>query len=81
MDALTTLRSLPSEYRDVLVLREVQRRSYDQIAQTLRIPRHLVAARLTTARRELMKRLYMLDNTLHETAFPWSVGDNAEART
>ena len=80
MDALTTLRSLPAEYRDVLVLREFQRRSYDQIAQTLGIPRNLVAGRLTTARRELMKQLDMVDNTL-EAALPWGVGSDPEART
>jgi RNA polymerase sigma factor (sigma-70 family) len=80
MDALTTLRSLPAEYRDVLVLREFQRRSYDQIAQRLGIPRNLVAGRLTTARRELMKQLDMVDNTL-EAALPWDVGSDSEART
>jgi len=37
MDALTTLSSLPREYREVLFLRELQKRSYDEIAETLGI--------------------------------------------
>ena len=62
MDALATLHALPLEYRDVLVLREVERRSYDEIGEALGLSRDLVASRLTGARRELLKRLDMLDN-------------------
>lgn len=63
MDALTTLSFLPSELREVLVLREIQKKSYDEIAAALGLPRQVVALQLTRARRELMWRLGMEDNT------------------
>jgi DNA-directed RNA polymerase specialized sigma24 family protein len=57
MDLHAPLYSLPHAHRQVLVLREVQRRSYDEIAGILRISRDDVARRLTAARRELCDRL------------------------
>ena len=62
MDALTTLSSLPGEYREVLLLREVQKRSYDEISTILGLSRESVALRLTSARRELLRRLSFGDN-------------------
>jgi DNA-directed RNA polymerase specialized sigma24 family protein len=57
MDLPAPLSSLPLCHRQVLVLREVQGRSYDEIAGILRISRDDVARRLTAARRELCDRL------------------------
>ena len=75
MDALTTLSLLPREYRQVLLLREVQKRSYDEIAQELGLSRETVALRLTCARRELMGRLGMQDNI--ESESPMNNGEVA----
>jgi len=55
-DVTTMLQTLPPEYRDVIVLRELQRMSYDEIAQSLRIPRGTVESRLFRARRDLRKK-------------------------
>ena len=57
MDSLALLLTLPLRHRQVLVLREVQRRSYDEITGILGISRDDVARRLTAARRELCDRL------------------------
>jgi DNA-directed RNA polymerase specialized sigma24 family protein len=57
MDSLALLLTLPLRHRQVLMLREVQRRSYDDIAGILGISRDDVARRLTAARRELCDRL------------------------
>jgi DNA-directed RNA polymerase specialized sigma24 family protein len=64
MDALIRLSSLPREYREVLLLREVQKQSYDQIAEQLGLSRDAVSVRLTGARRELMRLLGMADNAV-----------------
>jgi len=64
MDALAALSSLPQEYREVLLLREVQKASYDQIAVALGLSRDAVSMRLTGARRELMRRLRMADHDM-----------------
>ena len=55
-DVATMLGTLSPEYRDVIVLRELQRMSYDEIAQSLQIPRGTVESRLFRARRELRKK-------------------------
>ena len=55
-DVTTMLETLPPEYRDVIVLRELQRMTYDEIAQSLQIPRGTVESRLFRARRDLRKR-------------------------
>ena len=68
MDALTTLSLLPVQFREVLLLREVQKRSYDEISEALGLSREAVAVRLTGARRELMSRLGMRDNAGREPA-------------
>ena len=75
MDAMTMLCSLPREYRQVLVLREVERRSYDEIAGLLGLSRDSVACRLTRARRELMKQLEMRDNFSRRAVPGMGAGD------
>jgi RNA polymerase sigma-70 factor (ECF subfamily) len=50
------LQVLSEEHRQVIVLRELQQMSYDEIAQTLKIPRGTVESRLHRARHELKRR-------------------------
>jgi RNA polymerase sigma-70 factor (ECF subfamily) len=50
------LQTLSAEHREVIVLRELQQMSYDEIAESLRIPRGTVESRLHRARQELKRR-------------------------
>jgi RNA polymerase sigma-70 factor (ECF subfamily) len=52
------LRKLPAEFRAVVVLRELEEMSYDEIAEILRVPMGTVQSRLNRGRRLL--RLAML---------------------
>jgi len=54
LDAM--LQVLSDEHRQVIVLRELQQMSYDEIAETLKIPRGTVESRLHRARHELKRR-------------------------
>jgi RNA polymerase sigma-70 factor (ECF subfamily) len=49
------LRELSPRYREVLVLRDYQDLSYDEIAVALKIPRGTVMSRLHRARRRLQE--------------------------
>jgi RNA polymerase sigma-70 factor (ECF subfamily) len=49
------LRELSTRYREVLVLRDYQDLSYDEIAIALKIPRGTVMSRLHRARRQLQQ--------------------------
>lgn len=51
------LMRLPSECRQVLVLREYEKLSYEDIARVLGSDRETVAARLSEARRQLLRLL------------------------
>jgi RNA polymerase sigma-70 factor (ECF subfamily) len=53
MDVLATLDTLSPEHREVIVLREFQGMSYDEIAEALGVPRGTVESRLFRARQEL----------------------------
>jgi RNA polymerase sigma-70 factor (ECF subfamily) len=44
---------LSPEHREVIVLRELQGMSYEEMAETLGVPRGTVESRLHRARREL----------------------------
>lgn len=57
MDAAAVLAKLPPEYRQILVLRELEGMSYEEIAQALGIPQGTVESRLHRARLELKKLL------------------------
>jgi RNA polymerase sigma-70 factor, ECF subfamily len=57
MDLMEKIQELGSDHQQVVVLREVHGMSYDQIAQTLDIPRGTVESRLFRARAELRRRL------------------------
>jgi RNA polymerase sigma-70 factor (ECF subfamily) len=54
------LEALPAPYRAVLVLREWEEMSYDQIAEVLSVPVGTVRSRLHTARALLAERLIAL---------------------
>ena len=51
------LESLPAEYREALVLRELEGLSYKEIAAIAQVPIGTVMSRLARARKELRKRL------------------------
>lgn len=57
MDLLAGLQKLTSEHREVIVLREMEGMSYQEIADTLGVPRGTVESRLYRARRELREWL------------------------
>jgi RNA polymerase sigma-70 factor (ECF subfamily) len=53
MDVIEMLQKLSPEHREVIVLRELQAMSYEEMAQTLKIPQGTVESRLHRARQEL----------------------------
>ncbi len=57
------IQALEEEYRAVLVLRDIEERSYDEIAETLGIPKGTVRSRLHRARSELKARLERIPGT------------------
>jgi RNA polymerase sigma-70 factor (ECF subfamily) len=57
MDVMSVIRQLPEEFRDVVVLREIDGLSYQEIADALGVPRGTVESRLHRARAELRRRL------------------------
>jgi len=57
MDLEAALDTLPEDHREVIVLRELIGLSYEEIAQTLDLPRGTVESRLFRARRTLRERL------------------------
>ena len=56
MDVQTMLATLSEEHRNILVLRELQGLSYDEIAEALSIPRGTVESRLHRARQQLKQK-------------------------
>src|SRR5205814_5137207 len=56
LDLTTMLAELSAEHRAVIVLRELEQVSYEEIASTLDIPRGTVESRLHRAREEMRKR-------------------------
>ena len=57
IDLHAVIRTLVPEHRQVILLRETQGLSYEEIAQTLQIPRGTVESRLHRARLELRERM------------------------
>jgi len=57
MDFNAVLDELPQHYREVIVLREIQEMSYDEIARALSIPRGTVESRVHRARLQLREHL------------------------
>jgi RNA polymerase sigma-70 factor (ECF subfamily) len=56
LDVMTMLTVLSPEHREVMVLREMQQMTYDEIALALGVPRGTVESRLFRARRFLKER-------------------------
>jgi RNA polymerase sigma-70 factor (ECF subfamily) len=50
--------ALPEGYREVIVLRELEDLSYDEIAAVIEVPRGTVMSRLARARERLRKVLH-----------------------
>ena len=57
MDLAAALADMSEEHRQVLVLRELQGLSYDEIARILSVPRGTVESRLFRARKAMQERL------------------------
>jgi RNA polymerase sigma-70 factor (ECF subfamily) len=51
------IEELPPEYREVIVLRELEELSYQQIAAVIEVPVGTVMSRLSRARKQLQQRL------------------------
>jgi len=60
----TAIRSLPEKHRIILVLRDIQGYSYDEIAKILKISPGTVDSRLFRARRSLRKKISPFLNQL-----------------
>lgn len=56
MDIKTMIKTLSPEHREVIVLRELEGFSYEEMAEILGVPRGTVESRLFRARQELKKR-------------------------
>jgi RNA polymerase sigma-70 factor (ECF subfamily) len=57
IDLYAALKLLSDEHREILVLREFEGLAYEEIAETLGVPRGTVESRLHRARNELKERL------------------------
>lgn len=57
LDVMQILDSLPDGHREILVLREIRGLSYDEMAETLNVPRGTIESRLFRARAEFRKRM------------------------
>jgi RNA polymerase sigma-70 factor (ECF subfamily) len=56
LDLAVMLQSLSPEHRQVIILRELEGMSYDEMAKTLGVPRGTVESRLFRAREDLRKK-------------------------
>ena len=56
LDVQRMLQALSPEHREVLVMRECQQMTYDEIATALGVPRGTVESRIFRARQELRQR-------------------------
>jgi RNA polymerase sigma-70 factor (ECF subfamily) len=57
IDLLAMLQTLSPDHRQIIVLREMEQMSYDEIAQVLKVPIGTVESRLFRARAELRQKL------------------------
>lgn len=62
IDVAAMIKTLPDDHRQVILLREIQGMSYDEIAEVLDIPRGTVESRLHRARAALKMRLGSYDS-------------------
>jgi RNA polymerase sigma-70 factor (ECF subfamily) len=61
LDVMQVLQQLPEAYRQVLVLRELQGLSYQEIAEVLNLPRGTIESRIFRARAEFRRCFGELD--------------------
>jgi RNA polymerase sigma factor (sigma-70 family) len=62
----TALEKLPLEFREILVLRELEELSYKEIARIIDVPLGTVMSRLARARKMLLKQLYpIIEESTH----------------
>lgn len=61
LDVMAALEKLSPEHREVVVLREIEGLSYEEMAAALKVPRGTVESRLHRARQDL-KRILMIGN-------------------
>ena len=57
LDLMEVIQTLPEEFRETIILREVDGLSYQEIADVLEVPRGTVESRIFRARAELRKKL------------------------
>ena len=57
LDLTTMLDALSEDHREVIVLRELQGLSYEEMSKALNVPRGTVESRLHRAREELRKKI------------------------
>jgi RNA polymerase sigma-70 factor (ECF subfamily) len=57
LDVMSVLQQLSPEHREIIVLRELEQMSYEEMADALGVPRGTVESRLHRARAELKERL------------------------
>ncbi len=57
LDVMSMLQELSPEHREIIVLREIEQMSYEEMAEALGVPRGTVESRLHRARAELKERL------------------------
>jgi len=57
LDILEVIRALPREFRDVIILREIEGYSYQEIANALGLPLGTIDSRIYRARAELRRKL------------------------
>jgi RNA polymerase sigma-70 factor (ECF subfamily) len=63
IDLAVMIQQLPEDHRQVILLREVEGMSYEEISQTLGIPRGTVESRIHRARASLRKLLTGYEGT------------------
>lgn len=64
LEAMEMLNSLPAKFREIIVLRELEGYSYDEIADILGTPRGTVESRLFRARKILKDRFGTLESKI-----------------
>ena len=57
MDLMAMLKTMSADHQQVIVMREIQGLSYDEIAMALNVPRGTVESRLHRAREQLREKL------------------------
>lgn len=70
LDLTSAIQSLPQHYRDIVLLRDIEELTIDEIAMTLTLSREAVKARLHRARKLIREYLQPSDRDSREGAHP-----------